>query len=587
MTARIWTRWLWALCLLVMAQGGAAQDAAENATPGDAPAVVPVQARVMPPPSPDPKAPQQGRLEAKKPPPVPPTRAFLRMDHLRWDPVLRRHLVSVLPPKDPVTLTPRMGPAPSDGMRNAIRLLRSLYRSGRASGLTGVIYDNRDSDHSAAPVGLLPGLIQTRYGKELHKRKLNYGMAEALLFDRTTIGNSSTAYTKGFTARSLPRDAMLRPGGAQAAYQTYASNHLYVYPEHRDHDGVDRFPANWPYTVISQGSSYSDKPFVRVLALILAALPPETFAALERGRLMAPTLQMLLRRSMTSGRSRAEYFTGRAHPTVFDHKNLHPDRAVTLAAGLSPDQIPPVVDLRVISESFVPKAGLAGMSERLFDTPNAIARVWRGPAWEKTMIVEARARGGPLTQQVTFDWRVLRGDPKRIDINVLNARGSRARVRIKWHERRRINPRQPRETDRIDIGVFARAEAYDSAPSLISVTLPTHQKRTYEPGPDGRPRLSRIDYAAPAPHGPDPLLFWRALWADQYLYTAEGQMSGWRRHYCDGGSAVFSAAGMTEGGDPRPEPRYRMVSSAQSAPRLRDLSRPEFDSEAQSGGCTN
>ena len=54
-------------------------------------------------------------------------------------------------------------------------------------------------------------------------------------------------------------------------YRQYRGGQLYVYPEHRDHDPGhngqggygDLFPTNSPCVVISQGSSGSDRAFVR------------------------------------------------------------------------------------------------------------------------------------------------------------------------------------------------------------------------------------------------------------------------------------------------------------------------------------
>ena len=72
----------------------------------------------------------------------------------------------------------------------------------------------------------------------------------------------------------------------------YTKNNLYIYPEHHDHDpghnGIfvlpsgareegygDLYPTNTPYLIISQGSSYTDLPFMRMMPSVLAAFRPE------------------------------------------------------------------------------------------------------------------------------------------------------------------------------------------------------------------------------------------------------------------------------------------------------------------------
>ncbi|MCB1312565.1 MAG: hypothetical protein KDK29_12110, partial [Sedimentitalea sp.] len=51
---------------------------------------------------------------------------------------------------------------------------------------------------------------------------------------------------------------------------------------------------------------------------------------------------------------------------------------------------------------------------------------------------------------------------------------------------------------RIDIGVFANNGVHDSAPAFLSVLLPAHEIRQYEPaGAGGAPALLEIDRAVP------------------------------------------------------------------------------------------
>ncbi|MEO1239775.1 MAG: hypothetical protein AAFW64_09020, partial [Pseudomonadota bacterium] len=139
-----------------------------------------------------------------------------------------------------LTAAPTLSP---DQNAPAARLLRHLATQGALNGHNGVIYDNRDRGHSSLTRNAFPGLARLRYGPNLGNA--DYGLATRFRLPVTVIGNSSTAVTTGARARSLPRLAMTTKGLPRQIYALYIANHLYVYPEHRDHDAVDLFPAAW------------------------------------------------------------------------------------------------------------------------------------------------------------------------------------------------------------------------------------------------------------------------------------------------------------------------------------------------------
>ena len=158
----------------------------------------------------------------------------------------------------------------------AARRLRRLVHEGRAAGNHGDLYENRDRGHSRLPAEAHPQLTHVAYEAGMRKARLDYGLAGPVIFDAPLIGNSSTAAKHGAFWRSLPRMALTRPDGPRLLYQNYLAGQIHVYPEHRDHDPEhgDLIPANTPFFLVSQGSSYSDRPHLRALAMILAALAP-------------------------------------------------------------------------------------------------------------------------------------------------------------------------------------------------------------------------------------------------------------------------------------------------------------------------
>lgn len=446
--------------------------------------------------------------------------------------------------------TPVLGPKLN---KPAHQMLRRLVAAGKAAGNVGDLYENRDRRHSRLSPESYPQLTHVLYPVGSRTRDgtqtLDYGLALHLIFDAPLIGNSSTALTSGTGWRSLPRLALTGGGGSwpDRLYQNYVAGQIHVYPEHRDHDPEhgDLLPANTPYYLISQGSSGSDRPHLRALAMILAAFRPETKAMLRESGLIAPTVQMVYRRTRTGVRSRAAYLSGGAHPAVFREQDINLVRLVGLANALTPDVVPPMVRLRMVEETPA-REGVAffgqGLSEVLFDTPGAIARIWRSHAGRREMVVSAGATRDPNGRALKFDWVVLRGDASRVRITPLDPQASRARIVLDWQDPRPVPGAPDILSARIDIGVFANNGVHDSAPAFISVLLPRHETRVYETGPDGAPRIVSLDRRARQGIYADPRIFPETPWRDQYHHDASGQFTGWTRHRT-GGVADYDAAG--------------------------------------------
>jgi hypothetical protein len=441
----------------------------------------------------------------------------------------QRSATVALPPQD--TALPIIAPSATG---EAADLLRHLDAAGEAQGFAGILYDNRDRGHSVLDPALFPRLARLAYGFDLARDGADYGLAGQIHLSPVVFGNSSTAITTGPAPRSLPRFAMTRPGVPETQARLYADNALYIYPEHRDHDADDRFPANWPYTIISQGSSGSDLPFLEAVAMTLAAFPPETFARMQAERVVMPTVQTLLRQNLATLTTPSDYYSGAAHPVVFDASLLRPERMVAAAAAMRPEDIPPVARIRVETEDFSSAAGLAGLDERLFDTPFAVARIWRAPVWEREMILAADVPDTDA-RPVTFTWRMLQGQEDRVSLTPLDPDGRRARLRVQWHDAFAAGPAEsPRWMSRIDVGVFAATGEIVGAPAFLSISFPTHEARSYGPLPGGGIGLLSVDYDAANRWAYfDPVLHWTAPWTDQPIRDGAGTITGWTRTFRD------------------------------------------------------
>lgn len=468
--------------------------------------------------------------------------ALVSPANARRDPATGVIEVSFAP--DPSRLKePVVDPSRTD---TAAGLLRRLYARGEAAGLAETLYDNRDRGHSPLRSGSFPQISRTQYSDDPLIGSLDSNVGGHVVFNLPVIGNSSTAFVKGPLARSLGRVAVGGQARAMQTYQLYTRNHLYVYPEHRDHDPKtgDRFFANTPYYLLSQGSSYSDKPLVEALATILASYRPETRQRLEKEGLLAPTTQMVFRRSLAGYWKAENYLSSRAHPSVFDPKALYPERMVVLANSIRPHDIPPMVKLRVLEDlkATPGRDYLEGnLDEVVFTTPSAIARAWRSYAHSRRMVLSAADTVDPNGRSLKFHWVVLRGHPGKVRIET-GKEGRVAEIKINWHNKTDIVGRPGMSSSRVDIGVFADNGIWLSAPAFLSVNFPSFQNRTYETASDAEePVLVSLDYiAGPQDIYADPMLWPMADWQDDFSHDADGIQTELTRRYSDGSSSAFA-----------------------------------------------
>lgn len=429
--------------------------------------------------------------------------------------------------------------------------LRDWDRLGTCAGHLGDLYDNADLDHSVLDPTRFPRLARIRYDEECQRRGLASGLQIRFQHGAVVFGNSSMAVVEPDRWRSQPRLAYTSPGTVLRLHQQYLQNHLYIYPEHRDHDpghnGMpeggygDVFPANTPYLLISQGSSWSDQPFLEAVGATLAAFTPETKTRLQETGLLMPTIQMLMRRCQTQVPDRETYLTGAAHPTAFDASQLDILRLITMAHEIKPEALPPLVHLRIVAQ----ENGFPSDPGNLFDSPQAVARVFRSLNKEMILVVSAVESFDAQGKSLQYHWRVLRGDQTNIQIRSLNRDASVVEMRIPWHERSPVTPGSTLESNRIEIGAFVESEAGISAPGFISITCPDNEWREY--ATDGRLLVRDYNHEAKKTNYVDPVIGASRHWRDEFRYDASGQFTGWTRTRSDR-VEEFDATGQKVGG---------------------------------------
>jgi hypothetical protein len=408
------------------------------------------------------------------------------------------------------------------------KLLKQWYVEGTAAGNLGDFYDNRDRDHSPLHRGPWPQLDQVVYTAEELAGRRDWA-AQHKILPHVTFGNSSTSAPVTMGGSNI-RMYMLHPRGVPFLYEEYRGNNLYMYPAHHDHHPGrnghpfygDVFPGNTPYLIGSQGSSGTDQPFMRAVPFTLAAFRPDVKKKLVETGLLMPTVQMIFRMSNNHLKSPDEYLTGKAHPTIFEGSWVDAEKMVKAAHEITLDKLPPMVQMKVVEEDEAVDGKdyfEAGKSEKLYDTPCAIARIVRSPKYVRRMVVSAEASFDANKKPLTYKWVVLRGDAKRIHIKPKNDAGSVVELLVPYHDRRVIpDSTQKIESNRVDIGLFVNNGSAYSAPGFVTFYSLDNEARTYDK--DGK--LIEIEIGYGAGEARLTVSDWKALFA-----ALEAEPEGW------------------------------------------------------------
>jgi hypothetical protein len=369
------------------------------------------------------------------------------------------------------------------------KLLNQWFSEGTAAGNTGDYYDNRDRGHSSLDVSQYPQISKVEYNAEQLDKRLDYGLCLEVR-PNVTIGNSSTASPPD-RGGSNPRYAQVSPDLLARVYAQYRGGNMHIYPAHLDyaHPGgsypwsaLDLYPLNTPYTLISHGSSGSDRPFMDACFHTLAAFDPKLKSKLIESGFLMPAIQAILRASNTQVLEPEDYFTGKAHPAVFRGEQLDSLKMARTAHEMTIDSVPPLAQVRVIEEDKLRldiDISKDFPREILCDSPGVIGRIHR--RWTRDMRMRVSAadsldiQGKPLN----FRWVLLQGDPKLVRIEP-DSDGRQATLTIAWHDRIPVQPAGNPLSNRVDIGVFAGNGKAWSVPAFICVYYPDNELRTYD-----------------------------------------------------------------------------------------------------------
>ena len=349
-------------------------------------------------------------------------------------------------------------PIAKDMSNDTTNFLINQYTLGKAAGNEDDFYYNADNEHILIDISLHPQVERV--------------MSLPSYTTHTVVGINESTGINGLYS-NVSWLFMDNQNKADQAYSWVTSNQFKWYPSVRtfdvnepDHDDMMR--ANFFYLGTSVGKSGSERDEMMKLYYTLAAFKPEVKTVLKAEGLLMPTYQMISRRARVD--SNEEYLTGKAHPVAFADRD-NSLAMVTLANQINLDDIPPMIQMEVIDETFQKSINShfseSFTTEYLFTTKASIARSYRSEAQEKMMIVDLSESYDVNSRPLSYHFVVLQGDPDLIEIKLLNNEGSRAKITFKYHQRYFADHTQ-RHSNRVEVGAFVHNGAYYSPPGFIT-----------------------------------------------------------------------------------------------------------------------
>ena len=320
-------------------------------------------------------------------------------------------------------------------------------------GNVGDLYMNRDAGHSALKMVEFPGLTEVRLDETGRRKGVDLN-APNILFPYPVFGNSSRAFLSGPYWRSLPRSLMTAGAGRMnAMVKMYLSNQTWAFPACWDVAPVetngDVFASITPYWIATAGRSWSDLPYVKAALLASRSFRPEVKKFLTDGGLLAPTIQTLIRKSLTTVSNETDYLSYKAHPTAFPKNGVDLARLGEAARTLSVRAVPPLAPITLAMAKVKSKSP---WPELTYASPFACALVLRADDEERTFLIQARG---------AEEFEFVQTHGQGVKVTIEKIKPDVARVVL---NRKGMSP-----INRVDVAVFGRnRDTAWGAPSYVS-----------------------------------------------------------------------------------------------------------------------
>lgn len=326
-------------------------------------------------------------------------------------------------------------------------------------GNVGDLYMNRDGEHSRLNIKSWPGITPVRLDSEGRSRGADLDIPN-ILFPYPVFGNCSRALTSGPYWRSLPRALVTMDSWRLSMMaKFYLSNQIWVFPAVKDYDFSpagygDIFASVTPYWIATQGASFTDQQYLRAALEVSRSLPPAVKRTVVASGRLAPTVQVLIRRSLRGVATDEDYLSEKAHPTCFATNALDIVRLKKAASTLTTAQIPPVAIIAGVTAEQKVEVVPPELPELTYATACAWAFVLRAPIEKRSFVV--KAGGGAEYEFVAVH------NKEAAKIERLAA--DTARITL---DKSLMSP-----TNRVDLAIFAKiGKSLWSAPSFISFAV--------------------------------------------------------------------------------------------------------------------
>jgi hypothetical protein len=262
---------------------------------------------------------------------------------------------------------------------------------------TKIWYENRDGWHTYPGLAFENDIVRT-------ETLTGWGINLNVVYENgIVISNSSTGRDPTETGGSNTRVPDQNKTWWYSIREMWQSGLLQFFPEHKDYDQIDWFKINQPYITTTQGSSGSEMNELQRCRLIVEALRPEVRQWLITNKRVGDVVSYLMRANQYSS-----YVDPFCHRVVVDHPVDFRDPMLTdkaLAASITLDTIPPLLKIRVVSDTMEGSTVNESLASHVIRTDEVVGLIRNTATPVRTIVVELEA-----DKPCQFHWVKMQGE---------------------------------------------------------------------------------------------------------------------------------------------------------------------------------
>jgi hypothetical protein len=335
---------------------------------------------------------------------------------------------------------------------------------------TKIWYENRDGNH-ASPDFQFENTIQQSESGTAWGINVNTAYQNGIV-----ISNSSTGRDPDEAAGSNTRFPDQTKTWWYSIREMWQVGLLQFFPEHKDYDKTDWFKINQPYIVTTQGSSGTELNELQRCRRIVESLRPEVRQWLITNRRVGDVVSYLMRANQYSG-----YLDPLCHRVVVDSpvdfRNI-PQVDLDLAASITLDTMPPLLKIRVVSDTMQGSTVNESLASHVIRTDEVVGLIRNTATPVRTIVVELEA-----DKPCEFQWVKTQGESV---ITYGNPEKTRATITIPLQGNFDVTKPDGSmiESNRVEVIAVAYDGTHYSSPVFITEYFPpairTERKRMNE-----------------------------------------------------------------------------------------------------------